>query len=79
MWVCWKDVEEVFTATSIFLKIECGFGYLCAPGPKCFIFYHPIGELHRCECGGGYLACVQENEVFLRPCKEDGVGWGRQL
>lgn len=46
---------EAFTATSIFFKIECGFGYLCAPGPKCFIFYHPIGELHRCECGGGNI------------------------
>lgn len=38
--------------------IEDGFGYLCAPGPNCFIFYHPIGELHRCVCGGGYLTCV---------------------
>ena len=26
---------------------EDGFGYLCAPGLKCFIFYHLIGKPYR--------------------------------
>lgn len=65
-------VLVVFTAASVlFFLSKDGFGYLCAPGPKCVIFYHLIGKFYRCV--GAYLSYFQENEVSL------GLGKGQRV